>query len=201
MCRYVPAMHDLYIARHGETLENRRKIIQGHLGGNLSEEGKHQAATLGKALQGQGIELIITGDLDRQLQTTMIVNKYLTLPIISTPHLKERGTGVLQGRFYQECGCIIEQDFGYYGNDGHGIFATAEPIAAVLQRARLALTLISERPEQRILIVGSGWMNSYLTNILLGEPLRYHDQDNAGVHYFKLNDGAVIDHLFNKKLF
>jgi broad specificity phosphatase PhoE len=33
----------LYITRHGETVENSMRIVQGHIGGSLSAKGQEQA--------------------------------------------------------------------------------------------------------------------------------------------------------------
>ena len=40
-------MITLYLARHGQTVENLSRIFQGHLPGTLTEEGKKQARYLG----------------------------------------------------------------------------------------------------------------------------------------------------------
>ena len=42
-------MITLYLARHGQTVENLSHIFQGHLPGTLTEEGKQQAVALGQA--------------------------------------------------------------------------------------------------------------------------------------------------------
>ena len=39
----------LYLTRHGETLENRRHVLQGQLPGTLSDTGLRQASTLSPA--------------------------------------------------------------------------------------------------------------------------------------------------------
>ena len=53
-------MITLYLARHGQTEENLKRIFQGHLPGVLTEEGKRQAAELGETLE--GIELDVVDD-------------------------------------------------------------------------------------------------------------------------------------------
>ena len=51
-------MITLYLARHGQTVENLSRIFQGHLPGTLTEEGK-QAMELGESLR--DIALVCSG--------------------------------------------------------------------------------------------------------------------------------------------
>lgn len=41
-------MIELLLTRHGETLENKRDIMQGHMPGTLSPLGIRQARTVGR---------------------------------------------------------------------------------------------------------------------------------------------------------
>lgn len=43
-------MLTMYLARHGETEENRAQILQGQIGGHLTELGISQAHKLGEKL-------------------------------------------------------------------------------------------------------------------------------------------------------
>jgi len=200
------AHKQIYIARHAETEENIAKIVQGWLPGTLSYQGKNQARALGRALQQEGIEYILCGDLEnpdgkrgRQRQTADEIRRYITVPAKYTPLLLERGCGSLEGKRYHELGIATDADFPCYGGAGTGVFADMEPFFSVTDRAREAIGWMRRLPHRRILAVGSGWINSYIVNILLDEPWVYHEQDNAAVHYFELDtDGKPVHHELNK---
>ena len=53
-------MIELYITRHGETLENASQILQGHLPGHLSELGLQQARELRDRLAHMPFQLPLT---------------------------------------------------------------------------------------------------------------------------------------------
>lgn len=191
---------ELYIARHGETIENVSRIVQGHLDGTLSPNGIRQAQELGLHLKDKGIEFILCGDLGRQKQTSNEIRKYVPVPVEYTPLLRERGGGDLEGKTYHELRVVEEADFERYCREGVRIFQSVESLESVRERAHRVLGRVLELPKRKILTVGSGWINSSMVNLLLGEQFLYHDQQNSTVHYFKLDDvGRTITYELNKK--
>jgi probable phosphoglycerate mutase len=59
----------VYIIRHGETEENRQKIIQGHLDTQLNSEGEKQADLVAKALKDVPFDACYSSDLQRAVGT------------------------------------------------------------------------------------------------------------------------------------
>ena len=59
----------LIIVRHGETIENQAKILQGHLPGTLSNKGIEQAKTIALNLKQEKIAAIYSSDLARAADT------------------------------------------------------------------------------------------------------------------------------------
>jgi len=55
----------LIFVRHGETEENKAKIVQGQKHGKLSEEGLEQAKKVAERLKDEKIDFIYSSDLDR----------------------------------------------------------------------------------------------------------------------------------------
>ena len=80
----------LLIARHGETIQNAKKIIQGHTHGQLSILGKKQVKKLTKRLAKERIDIIYCSDLKRCKQTIKPLLKIKKVPIIYTKELRER---------------------------------------------------------------------------------------------------------------
>ncbi len=89
----------LIITRHGETIENKAGILQGHLPGQLSAEGIGQAKALGKRLQSEKIDVIYASDLQRVVDTTREITSYHPdTEVIFTKELRERDLGEFQGQ-------------------------------------------------------------------------------------------------------
>ena len=59
----------IYIVRHGETAENKQKIIQGQLDTPLNSEGEKQADLVGKALRDIPFDICYSSDLKRAVNT------------------------------------------------------------------------------------------------------------------------------------
>ena len=59
----------VYIVRHGETEENKQKIIQGHLDSPLNSEGERQADLVAGALKDVPFDVCYSSDLRRAVDT------------------------------------------------------------------------------------------------------------------------------------
>ena len=89
----------LIITRHGETIENKQGIMQGHLPGTLSEHGIEQAKKLAERLKEEKIDFIYSSDLARAADTAKEIAKFHpNISINFTKELRERNLGELQGR-------------------------------------------------------------------------------------------------------
>jgi broad specificity phosphatase PhoE len=91
---------EIFLIRHGETLENRNRIIQGSLPGHLSGNGKQQCKSLAlKLLEHAPFDQIISSDLERARETADIISKEIPpCPIILEKKLRERNYGSLEGQ-------------------------------------------------------------------------------------------------------
>ncbi len=89
----------LIIVRHGKTIENEKRILQGHMPGILSEEGRRQVNLLAKHLKDDKIDAIYTSDLKRAVDTTEAIARYhQDIPIIKTQLLREADMGPYTGK-------------------------------------------------------------------------------------------------------
>lgn len=89
----------LIIIRHGETIQNAKKIVQGQSEGFLSRKGKKQVNLLGKALRNEKINAIYTSDLIRTIDTAKAIQKYHPhLNLIKDKRLRERYFGSYENK-------------------------------------------------------------------------------------------------------
>ena len=95
-------MLTLTLTRHGLTIENKERILQGQSSGHLSEIGVAQAQALRDILEASDYDIIVCSDLERTRRTAQIINQKLHLPIDYTPLLRERDWGEYTGKHISE---------------------------------------------------------------------------------------------------
>lgn len=137
----------LYLARHGETVDNANQIMQGQTQGLLSELGVRQAELLRDRLKCEPFNSIVASDLKRSIDTALIVAEPHRLEVVITPLLRERDWGAFTGRY------IPDLKNESWPDD-------IESLSSLQDRARLFLDYVKcEFAEQCVLAVGHGIIN------------------------------------------
>lgn len=167
----------LFVVRHGETEENKLRILQGHMPGTLTAQGKEQAAAVGVRLAGETFDLMYCSDLQRCKDTAAIMNEALHLPVVYTPLLRERDWGRSTGVSLLKERVPIDP--------------SAESVEAMFVRAQSFLRLLLEKHSgQRILVVSHGLFLRILISVIEGEYYKkVRPLENTEVRTF------VVDHL------
>ena len=81
----------IYIVRHGETEENKQKIMQGQLDTQLDLEGEKQADLVAKALREIPFDVCYSSDLRRAVSTAeRILVHHSGMQLEKPPALRER---------------------------------------------------------------------------------------------------------------
>ena len=70
----------LLLVRHGETVDNVNRIMQGQTQGRLTLNGIEQARELGRQLRGEHIDVFLSSDLARAVETLRIIVEERNLP-------------------------------------------------------------------------------------------------------------------------
>ncbi|KAM3163805.1 hypothetical protein ACU8KH_02279 [Lachancea thermotolerans] len=117
-----PGVLRIFVIRHGQTAENSKKILQGHLDTDLNETGIEQAHKLGSYLANDKkikFDKIYTSDLKRCQQTlAQILDSYPkqdTPEVVKDSGLRERSMGEIQGMH-------LDQAEEYAAKHGKGSF-------------------------------------------------------------------------------
>jgi probable phosphoglycerate mutase len=92
----------VYLVRHGETMWNREKRLQGTLDSPLTVLGQAQGDALGLALREAAISRLYTSDLGRAVATARSVGGAVELPLRIEARLRERHYGIFQGLTWPE---------------------------------------------------------------------------------------------------
>ena len=93
----------LLLVRHGESVWNAEGRWQGAADPPLSDAGRAQARSAAVALDGEGIDGVVSSDLVRALETATIVADALGLPApLVDPRWRERDVGEVSGLTREE---------------------------------------------------------------------------------------------------
>ncbi len=92
-------MTRLYLVRHGETVDNVNKIMQGQTQGRLTAKGEAQAREVMEKMRTEHIDAFVSSDLKRSIDTCAIIAEPHGKPVTTTPLLRERDWGGFTGRY------------------------------------------------------------------------------------------------------
>ena len=173
----------LLLIRHGETVDNVNKIMQGQTPGRLTDGGVEQARLLGERLGTRRIDAFVSSDLRRAVDTCIEIaaphfggDRQAALDaIFQTPLLRERDWGSFTGRY------IPDLKDARWTDD-------IETTDAMRQRARQFLDLMRSRyAGKTIAAVGHGIINKAIQSVFFGKPMHEIERmDNAEVRELTL---------------
>lgn len=134
----------LILTRHGETVENRQGIMQGHMPGTLSPLGIQQAKDLAATLKEEKIDAIVCSDLARSYDTAKIVGDNRGLVPRPVSLLREIDWGKYAG------GRLAAIDWAHLPEG-------CETLENLMERAGKFIAWVCEEyPGKRVLAVGHG---------------------------------------------
>ncbi|MDX8340523.1 histidine phosphatase family protein [Draconibacterium sp. IB214405] len=198
---------EITIIRHGETMWNVQKRIQGQRNSKLSENGITQAELVAEALVRREFDVLVSSDLERAVETAKIINKQLSLPHKYNLNLRERSFGIFEGKNFAEIEEMYPEEFRRYKERNPGfVVPGGESIEQMYTRVTSEIeALASKYKDQKVLIVSHGLvleMMMYRTfNLKLDEP-RSFSINNSSISSFYidkdnwfLKEWGVIEHL------
>jgi broad specificity phosphatase PhoE len=96
-------MHRLIVVRHGESLWNAERRLQGHDGVGLSERGRTQARRTAEWIGAAHPEAqLASSDLERAVETAAVISEILGAAPMPCPELRDRELGMWSGRAFAE---------------------------------------------------------------------------------------------------
>jgi alpha-ribazole phosphatase len=186
------------LIRHGESIWNGERRIQGHQDPPLSERGRQQAELLVRHLPPfvpRQAAAVYSSPLRRAAETAQRVAAALGAPLILDPDLREIGLGRWEGLTVPEIQAAFPGRYERWRDDPVGspvpesepLQAFAHRTAAVLDRMALA------HPEESLVVVAHGGTIRALLCHALGLDIRFLfriQQDNTAISQIRIK-GAV----------
>ena len=153
-------MTTLYLVRHGETVDNANRIMQGQTQGELTANGREQAREVASKMASAHIDAFVSSDLKRSYDTCSIIAEPHGAAVTTTPLLRERDWGGFTGRY------IPDLKDEPWPDD-------IESLEALRARAAKFLDYIrAEFPSQVVLAVGHGIINKAVQSVFYDKPMQ-----------------------------
>jgi probable phosphoglycerate mutase len=165
-------MLQVYLVRHGETVWNAERRIQGQSDSPLTEKGEQQAWQVGERVKHLGITHIIASDLGRTRRTAEIIADACGCSVTLDPRLRELNMGVLEKRPLDGLTAEEEQWRATLvnGTEG-GRIPEGESMTEMATRMHAALNACLDLPAgSRPLLVSHGMALGSLVSTILGLP-------------------------------
>lgn len=165
-------MLQVYLVRHGETVWNAARRIQGQSDSALTEKGEQQARQVGERAKSLGITHVIGSDLGRTRRTAEIIADACGCSVTLDARLRELNMGVLEQRPIDS---LSEEEEGWrrslVNGTANGRVPEGESMAELAARMQQALNACLALPAgSRPLLVSHGIALGVLIGTLLGLP-------------------------------
>lgn len=162
------------MVRHGETEYNLEHRIQGQGDSPLTDRGIRQAEAVAAHLSGRHFAAVYSSDLGRARQTAEIIAAPHSLPVHTTPLLREAHFGTIQGLTHGEIEERFPADEHEWRRDPTNLRPPgAETYSQIVARCREFITQAANACEDgaRLLVVGHGGSLRGLVLAALGLPM------------------------------
>ncbi|MFU9137218.1 2,3-diphosphoglycerate-dependent phosphoglycerate mutase GpmB [Erwinia tasmaniensis] len=165
-------MLQVYLVRHGETLWNAARRIQGQSDSALTDKGEYQARQVGECVKHVGITHVIASDLGRTRRTAEIIAHACGCDVKLDPRLRELNMGVLEQRPIDH---LTEEEESWrkalVNGTVNGRIPQGESMAEMATRMHEALNACLQLPAgSRPLLVSHGMALGVLVSTILGLP-------------------------------
>ncbi len=93
---------EIYLVRHGETVWNKEKRLQGTSDIELNEEGRRLAKETGKNLWKVRFDAVYASTLKRAYETAEWIMAGRPITVVQDKRIREIGFGVLEGKIMEQ---------------------------------------------------------------------------------------------------
>lgn len=168
---------EIYIIRHGQTVWNKERKLQGSTDIELTEEGRKMASLTGQGMKGITFDKVFSSPLKRAYETAQLIHAESNVVIEIDERIREVSFGEYEGLNVDEM--LNNEACGFYHFfDKPELYRAAEhgeTLEDVILRGKEFIEdkiLPLEGKAQRVMIVAHGAMNKALLAAMLGRELK-----------------------------
>lgn len=160
------------LLRHGKTLWNEQKRIQGSSDSPLSPAGEQESGRWLPVLSQHEWDRILASPLPRVRQTVEILNNSLKLPVTFDQQLREQDWGSWEGKTLTEIENLEGEELQRQTDSGWNFTPPGgESRKQVLKRVKQTITMAARQwPNETILVVSHQSVMKCLLYEILGHP-------------------------------
>lgn len=185
-------MTQLLLVRHGETIWNLERRIQGQTNSELSPAGLAQAEALAIRLKDDAARLLVASDLSRTLRTAAPLAMRCGLTVEPHAGLRERLFGVFEGHTVDEIARKFPLAYaGWKSRDPTYVIPGGETLLFLRVRVKATLEAIARRGPRRVIVVTHGGVLDVAYRIAMGiadSAPRAWPLLNASINRIDIND-------------
>ena len=152
-------MEHAILARHGESVFSARALVNGDtaVAGPLTPDGEEEARRLGEAIAADRIDLCVTSEFERTLQTADLALAGRDIPRLVVPELNDPRYGSFEG------GALAEyRAWAHANGSGEAPPGGGESRRAIVERYARGFRIVVGRPEETVLVVAHSLPIAYV---------------------------------------
>jgi probable phosphoglycerate mutase len=182
-----------YLIRHGESVYNAERRIQGQAEVALSALGLLQADAIADALANEAIEAVFASPLCRAMQTAVPIASRLGLSVLCDDRLKEIHAGIFQGLLWEEIESKHPDSARLWREQQPDfVIPGGESRRALMERGKSMFESIRETQYRRVAVVSHGGILAAALKALLQIP--------AEINPFSLYNASISVLAWNDKI-
>lgn len=171
----VAAVDRFWFVRHGETESNVRGVrCGGDVDIPMTAHGEAQIRAMKPQMSAIGIDLIVSGSLQRTQGSALILSKMMgAIPILTEPLFNERSLGAWNGRPHEEAEHLIRAGATPPGGEAEDQFRQRilHGVARLRKKMPLNILVVSSKGVARILNAAFG--DGTPRHVANGELIQY----------------------------
>jgi probable phosphoglycerate mutase len=190
----------IYFLRHGQTEANLRNVQQDHTD-TLTELGLDQTVRVATALQGRGIERIISSPYERTRQTADVIAERLGLPIANNQLFTEvRRPSAITG--FGRSHDLVKTVRGAMAENFHNPdwrHSDEENFHDQVTRAQAAVAALQQLDDECVLVVTHGlFLRVMLWTMCFQEKLTSHLYEEM-YRFFALANTGIVQCTYDRE--
>lgn len=190
----------LILVRHGETIWNKEKRVQGISNIELSDVGLRQAEQLGASLKNETIAVIYTSPLKRAYQTASKISAHHSAPLTIIKELQEMNQGDFEGLSFKQLterhGDFLKQ---WFSDPESCVMPNGESLAMLQERAWPVIEKVLKSNRNTVVVAHNFTLTTILCklmNLSLSQFRQVH-VDTGSKTVVETQDGATVVKLLN----